>query len=310
MALLLKPELKPHKKLWHQAFAAADPNLEILDWPHKKDQGAVKWALVWDPPKGALAGYPNLELVISTAAGVEHLLKDTGLPEGVPIVRMVEPGLTQGMAEYVCWAVLGHHRHMLDYARMRQEKAWDEVRQVPAESRSVGMMGLGVLGRAALDRLKPFGFQLRGWSRTPKDIPGVTCYHGPAGLTEFLAASEILVSLLPLTVETRHILNAETFAAMPHGAAVVNAGRGGLLNEKDLLAALESGQIAEATLDVFEKEPLPPRSPFWRHPKVVVTPHIASAVIFETAARHVLDSLRRRAAGEALEGEVDRERGY
>jgi len=310
MALLLKPEIPDQYDVWRDALAAADPNLKILDWPYKGDPSAVEHALVWDPPEGELARYRRLKLVISIGAGVDHILNDPELPADLPILRMVEPGLTTGMAEYVVWAVLSHHRFMLDYAQMRKEKIWDLVAQVPPGKRRVGIMGLGVLGRVAIDRLKPFGFRLRGWSRSPKDIPGVTCFHGPASLKEFLSETEILVCLLPLTEETRHILNAETFAALPRGAAVVNAGRGGLLKEKDLLAALGEGQVKEATLDVFETEPPGPRSAMWRHPRIQMTPHIASMIVFETAAQQVVEAIRRFSAGEQLDGLVDRAKGY
>jgi glyoxylate/hydroxypyruvate reductase A len=310
MALLLKPEFPDQYEVWHAALTAADQNLKILDWPYEGDPAAVEAALVWAPPAGELARYRRLKLVISIGAGVDHLLNDPELPAEIPILRMVEPGLTTGMAEYVIWAVLSHHRFMLDYAEMRKYKRWDMIVQVPPEKRSVGIMGLGVLGRAALDRLKPFGFGLRGWSRSPKDIPGVTCFHGPASLAAFLSETDILVCLLPLTEETTHILDAEAFAALPPGAAVINAGRGGLLKEKDLLAAIDSGQVKEATLDVFETEPPGPRSPLWRHPRIQMTPHIASMIVFETAAQQVIEAIRRFAAGEQLEGLVDRERGY
>ena len=198
-------------------------------------------------------------------------------------------------------------KHKLEILR---KKKWGFIPQVPPESRRVGLMGLGVLGRASVDRLKPFGFQLRGWSKSPKDIPGVTCYHGPGGLTEFLAETDILACLLPLTDETSGILNAETFAVMPRGSAVINAGRGGLLKEKDLLDALESGRIGEATLDVLEKEPPSKRNPLWTHSRVQLTPHIASMIIFDTAAQQVVEAIRRAAAGETLEGLVDRTKGY
>jgi glyoxylate/hydroxypyruvate reductase A len=237
MALLLKPEFPDQYEVWHETLTAADQNLKILDWPYKGNPSAVEHALVWAPPEGELARYSRLKLVISIGAGVDHLLKDPELPADVPILRMVEPGLTTGMSEYVVWAVLSHHRFM------RKDKRWDMIVQIPPEKRSVGIMGLGVLGRAALDRLKPFGFGLRGWSRSPKDIPGVTCYHGPASLAAFLSQTDILVCLLPLTEETRHILDADAFAALPPGAAVINAGRGGLLKEKDLLAAIDAGQV-------------------------------------------------------------------
>jgi glyoxylate/hydroxypyruvate reductase len=223
---------------------------------------------------------------------------------------MVEPGLTAGMSEYVVLAVLNHHRFMLDYAAQRRERIWEEIPQLPAEARQVGMLGLGVLGRDALDKLKPFGFKLAGWSRSPKSITGVTCFHGPGGLDEFLAGTDILVCLLPLTPETEDILNRETFSKLPAGAAVVSAGRGRQVVETDLLEALDSGQIGGATLDVFRDEPLPQDHPFWEHPRVFMTPHIASMTVPETAVRAVVANIQRLQSGEALQHVVDLKRGY
>lgn len=310
MALLLKPELPDQYDVWHETLKKADPSIEVLDWPYEGDATAIEQALVWMPPAGELKRYPRLRLILSIGAGVDHVLNDPDLPADVPILRMVEPGLTKGMAEYVVWAVLSHHRFMIDYAEMRERKEWGFIQQLAPESRRVGIMGLGVLGRAAVERLKPFGFQLRGWSKSPKDIPGVTCFHGPNGLSAFLSETDIVICLLPLTEETRGLLNADAFALMPEGAAVINAGRGGLLKEKDLLAALESGQIGAATLDVFEKEPLSKRSPIWRHPRIQITPHIASMIVFETAAQQVVEAIRRVSAGEMLDGLVDPAKGY
>jgi glyoxylate/hydroxypyruvate reductase A len=199
---------------------------------------------------------------------------------------------------------------MLDYAAQRRAKVWEEIPQLPAEARQVGILGLGVLGRDALEKLKPFGFRLAGWSRSPKSITGVTCFHGSGGLDEFLGATDILVCLLPLTAETTGILNAETFAKLPAGAAVINVGRGKQLVEADLLAALDSGQIGGATLDVFQNEPLPEDHPFWEHPRVFMTPHIASMTVPQSAVRAVVANIQRLESGEALQHVVDLQRGY
>jgi glyoxylate/hydroxypyruvate reductase A len=223
---------------------------------------------------------------------------------------MVEPGLTAGMSEYVTLAVLNHHRFMLDYAAQRRDKVWKEIPQLAAEARQVGVLGLGVLGRDALDKLKTFGFRLAGWSRSPKSISGVTCFHGVGGFDEFLAGTDILICLLPLTAETEGILNADTFAKLPAGAAVINVGRGGHLVEKDLLAALDSGQLGGATLDVFRKEPLPEKHAFWKHPRIFMTPHVASMTVPSSAVRAVVANIQRLEAGEALQHIVDMKRGY
>ena len=309
MTLLIKTDID-RGNAWAEALAANFPELKTVNWPFDGDPAEIDYALVWQPPKGELKRYPNLKAIFSVGAGIDHLASDPDLPRGIPVVRMVEPGLTAGMSEYVVLAVLNHHRFMLDYAAQRRAKLWEEIPQVPAEARQVGVLGLGVLGRDALEKLKPFGFRLAGWSRTPKSITGVTCFHGSGGLEEFLAETDILVCLLPLTAETTGILNAGTFAKLPAGAAVINVGRGGQLVERDLLAALDSGQIGGATLDVFQKEPLPEDHPFWEHPRVFMTPHVASMTVPQTAVRAIVANIQRLEAGESLQHVVDLKRGY
>jgi len=309
VALLIKTDID-RGTAWAEALAGAYPELDVHTWPYEGDPAAIHYALVWQPPEGELKSYPNLKAIFSIGAGIDHLASDPDLPEGVPVVRMVEPGLTAGMSEYVAYAVLGHHRFMLDYARQRSEKLWREIPQVAAGARQVGMLGMGVLGRDALEKLMPFGFKLAGWSRTPKSITGISCYHGEEGLREFLAETDILVCLLPLTPETEGILCRETFDQLPEGAAVVSVGRGGHLVEDDLLAALDSGRLSGATLDVFRKEPLPKKHPFWAHPRIFITPHIASMTIPESACQAVVANIHRLEAGEPLRHVVDMERGY
>ena len=249
-------------------------------------------------------------MIFSIGAGVDHLASDPELPKGVPIVRMVEPGLTAGMTEFVLMSVLYHHRFMLDYAEQRRNKVWREIDQVPPWDRRVGIMGLGVLGGDVAEKLVALSFDVAGWSRSPKDLPGVACFHGPGGFIPFLNRSDILVCLLPLTAETTGILDARAFAALPEGAALVSVARGPHVVEADLLAALETGRLGAATLDVFQTEPLPPESPFWDHPRVVLTPHVASLTIAKTASEFVIDNIRRHQAGRPLLHAVDPDRGY
>jgi glyoxylate/hydroxypyruvate reductase A len=214
------------------------------------------------------------------------------------------------MIEYVLLAVLTHHRFMLDYAAQQRAKVWREISQIAANQRRVGIMGLGVLGGAAAEKLIGLDFDVAGWSRSAKAQAGVTCFHGQDGLIPFLARTDILVCLLPMTAETDGILNARAFAALPRRAALVSVGRGGAVVEADLLAALESGQIGGASLDVFRQEPLPPDSPFWTHPRVILTPHVASMTIPDSAAVAVAANIRRLRAGQPLEHVVDLRRGY
>ena len=223
---------------------------------------------------------------------------------------MVESGIVDGMVEYVSMAVLGLHRDLIDYVAQQRDEVWKQIRVRPASTRRVGVLGLGMLGEASCRMLKNFGFQVAGWSRSRREIEGVSCFAGADELPDFLARTDILVCLLPLTDETRGMLDAELFAQLPHGAKLVNTGRGGHLDQDALLAALDSGQISAAVLDVTTPEPLTKGHPLWSHPRVLITPHIASMTQPETAVDVVLENLRRHHAGEPLIGLVDRKRGY
>lgn len=311
--LLFKSDLDS-AELWSGALLKHMPELEIVAWrpgaEPPDDLASFDYALVWKPPMGLLNRMPGLKAVFSLGAGIDHIFRDPELPEGLPVVRMVEAGLTGGMTEFVVMQVLYHHRRMLDYRAQQRERVWKELPFTAPWDRKVGILGLGQLGSDAAEKLAALRLDVAGWSRSPKEIPGVASYHGAEGLEAFLARSEILVCLLPLTEETRGILNAETFAKLPRGACVINVGRGEHLVEADLLAALESGQVDSATLDVFAEEPLPADSPFWSHERVVVTPHVASITIPDTAAAAVADNIRRVERGEAPLNAVDRARGY
>jgi glyoxylate/hydroxypyruvate reductase A len=309
MALLLKSYVERVDD-WHRALRALLPDLPVHDWPYEGDPAEIEFALVWGPPRGVLRRFPNLKAIFSIGAGIDHLASDPELPAHVPVVRMVDPGMTAGMTEFVLLGVLYHHRCMLDYAAQQRAKDWREHPQVPAGRRRVGVMGLGVLGGAAAAALAHLDFAVAGWSRSAKQQPGIASFHGAQGFLPFLARSDILVCMLPLTAETDGILDARAFAALPRGAAVINVARGGHVVEADLLAALDSGQIGGATLDVFRDEPLPPESPFWNHPRVVLTPHIASMTLPESAAQTVAENIRRLRAGQPLEHVVDPRRGY
>jgi glyoxylate/hydroxypyruvate reductase A len=223
---------------------------------------------------------------------------------------MVEPGLVDGMVEYVTMSVLAIHRNLIDYVRDQPRRTWRVLDVVTASTYRVGVMGLGVLGKAVLHGLGAFGYRRYGWSRRLEEIPGVTCYAGTESLQEFLGHCDILVCLLPLTAQTRGILDQRLMSALPRGAWLINVGRGGHLDEHALLNALDTGQLSGAILDVFESEPLPELHPFWRHPRIVVTPHIAAETQPRTAAPIVLDNIRRHLRGEPLRDVIDRRRGY
>ena len=296
-------------RAWAEIFAAEAPDLPFHVWPGTGDLACIEYLIAWQPPVELLASLPNLKVLFSVGAGVDQI-ELSQVPRRVPVVRMVESGIVSGMIEFATMAVLALHRNLVDYLGAQREETWRPMEAIPASGRRVGIMGLGVLGQAVLDALAPFGFVLSGWSRTPKDLPGVSCYYGADGLDPFLARCDILICLLPLTVTTRGILDSRLFARLPRGASLVNLGRGGHLDQPALLDALDSGRLSAAILDVCEPEPLPTGHPFWRHPRILITPHIASMTRPETAARVVLENIRRHRRGEPLRDVIDRMAGY
>lgn len=296
---------------WKKRLVALDPSIEVRIWPDVGELSEIEAALVWKPPPGLLAKLPRLKLILSLGMGVDHVFADPALPKHVPIARLVDPDLINRMSEYCALAVLRYHRSADAYDAFQRQRKWKSLSGEPAAAnRRVGILGLGEIGRDLASKLAPFGFRLAGWSRTPKQMPGIESFHGDAGFKPFLARSEIVVCLLPLTPETAGILDAEAFAALPKGAVVVNAARGGHVVEPDLVAALDSGHLAAAQLDVFRHEPLPPEHPFWAHPKIRVTPHNAGTTNPDTAADQIVENLRRLRAGETLINVVDPARGY
>jgi glyoxylate/hydroxypyruvate reductase A len=296
-------------RVWAKLFAEQAPDLKFHLWPETGPLTEVEYLIAWQPPPNLLAQLPNLKVLFSSGAGVDHI--DLSLvPPHVEVVRTIEPGIVNGMIEYVTMSVLALHRRLFDYMRSQAASAWKPLHTVPADASSVGVMGLGVLGTAVLDRLGVFGYRRYGWSRRPMSIPGVTCYAGMETLEEFLTYCDVLVCLLPLTSATRRILDRRVFCALPHGASLINVGRGGHVDPEALLDALASGQLSTAILDVCDPEPLPPSHPFWRHPRIVLTPHIASETQPETAAPIIIDNIRRHQRAEPLRDVVDRIRGY
>jgi glyoxylate/hydroxypyruvate reductase A len=278
------------------------------------DPSEVHYAAVWKPVPGELAGFPNLRVIFNLGAGVDALMADKTLPD-VPLVRVAVDDLTSRMTEYVVLHVLMHHRQELYLRESQREKRWAPKYQWPASAIGVGIMGLGTLGADAADVLKRLGFRMAGWSRSEKHIEGIECFHGAAQLDAFLKRTDILVSLLPLTPDTRHILNRDVFTKLnrdsPLGAPIViNAGRGGLQNEADILSCLDDGTLGAVSLDVFGQEPLPADSAFWSHPKVVLTPHNAADTDADAISRYVAGQIARFEQGGALDNVVDRKRGY
>lgn len=308
MALVFYSPINP-ADLWEAELKKHVPDLDFRTWEAPGDPAEIDMALCWKTPPGGLAKFPNLKVIFSLAAGIDHLLTDPDLP-AVPIVRMAEPSLTAGVAEYVLLHVLRHHKDQRRFDAQQKERIWAEYFAPPAATRRVGIMGLGVIGAEAARMLVAIGFDVAGWSRTPKDLPGVESFHGPGRLDAFLARTDILVCLLPKTPETADILNAGLFARLPRGASLINAGRGDQLVEADLLDALASGRLSEATLDVFRTEPLPADHPFWDHPRITVTPHSGGDPFPDIAARTVAENILRFRRGEPLPHLFDRTAGY
>lgn len=297
---------------WQACFAEVAPGLELRWWDDPSlDPARADYALVWDPEPGRLARMPRLKAIFGSGAGVDLITADPDLPRHLPLVRCVPPEATQRMGEFVCWAVLSLAKDARRMAIAQGRGAWDYF-EAPfaASARTVGVMGLGAMGMRAVEMLRGLGIPVVGWSRTLKHVPGVETFAGMAALPEFLARSEVLVCLLPATPETRGIIAAPLLSRLPRGAGLVQVGRGVQQVMPDIIAALDDGQLSGAVIDVFEPEPLPPDSPVWAHPRVTVTPHVASLPSRRERARYVADCIARRERGEPLPNLYDHARGY
>jgi len=301
----------PHEP-WEKALKAVDPAIEFRGYPNwgtPEDEPA--YAVVWEPKAGLLAEYSNLKAVFSLGAGIDHILCDTNVPKGLPIIRMSDDGLKEGMAEYVLMNVLMHHRRVPYFLAQQRRCNWQRAFTKVASSVRVGIMGYGALGQSAAAALKPVGYDIAAWSATIKPAEeGISHFTGPGMLKEFLARTDILVCLLPETVATTGLLGAENLAALPKGASVINAGRGSLIDLPALEDALDSDHLSGATLDVVPKEPLEEKHPLWRHEKVIITPHIAAITRTETAANYIIDNINQMELGRPAQNMLNRKRGY
>lgn len=295
---------------WLEGFQAAFPGATIGQWV--PGSPPADYAVVWAPPQQFFDEQAALKGVFNIGAGVDALSK-LNIPAGVPVVRLDDAGMSVQMAEYVCHALIRHFREFDGYEADVALGKWSYRKPRSREDFPVGVMGLGALGERVSRSLAQFDFPVMGWSRSAKTVPGVKCFSGADGLNEFLAATRILVCLLPLTPETENILNKDTLGRLLPGAYVINVARGGHLVDEDLIALIDSGRLAGATLDVFRTEPLPAAHAFWNHPKITVTPHTSARTLRDESIAQIAGKIRALEAGAAigsLAGVVDLKKGY
>lgn len=286
-----------------------DPNLEVDIWPKVKNKDRVTFAVAWNHPKNVLGNYSNLKAVSSLGAGVNHLLNDESLSEEIKFARLITPSLKSEMAEYVLQAVLAYRQHTTRYTDQKREAFWDKYKLIPKEDSAVGILGLGEMGLSIADLLILNGYKVNGWSRSKKDVEGITSFSENE-LGDFLNSSNILICALPLTDNTHGILDLELFKKLKKPGYLINVGRGQHLIEEDLIYAIDTGFLAGAWLDVFEEEPLPSNHLFWNRPKIMITPHIAAVTDPKEAAEQIIENYKRSLSGMEMVNSVDRKKGY
>ena len=298
---------------WQRKIEKILPEASFLLWPDDapNDLSEIDYILTWKPEPGLLAKFPNVKAIFNMGAGVDALLQDKSLPIDVPIIRLVDPFLTSGMVEYVAHWVLHFHRQFHICAAQQKNRQWKEFPPPFTAKRAIGFLGIGELGQASATALQGLGFKnIAGWSRGKKEIKGIESFVGNDELAQFLVRTEILITLLPLTADTSEIINAANIAKLPDGACIINPGRGGLINDEDLIAALKTKKIAACALDTFLPEPLVPSSPYWEMENVYVTPHIASLTVAGSAGAITAEMIKKIEAGGAPENVVDLTAGY
>lgn len=295
---------------WARHLSAELPGAEIRVWPDVPDPEAVEMAVVWDD-LDALAGLPNLSAVVVLGAGVDHLLgRLDAMPEGVTCLRIVDDSVRAQMVEWVLLALVTHTRRWDDYRAQQRAGSYEELPVPVPPDLVVGILGFGVLGRATGELLRDIGYRVRGWSRSAKRAEGIECFAGDEALGAFLSACDVVVCMLPLTAQTEGLLRRDTFAMMKRGAYLINVARGGHVVEADLVAAIDEGRLSGATLDVQREEPMPAGHPFWSHPRIRITPHVATYTLARFCAAQVADNYRRLQRGEPLHNSVDLGRQY
>lgn len=295
---------------WADALRERRPGLEVYTYPDTPAPEDLTFALAWNHPLGVFTQFPNLKCIASTGAGVDHILRDPDIPDKVQITRIVDETLTQDMAQFVCAQVLNHVRGLHGYKAAQQQHTWQQHSYLRSEDVVIGVMGMGVLGSHTAQQLNKLGFKVHGWARTPKMMEGVGTYAGSEELDTFLSKSNLLICLLPLTKQTADILDKELFSKLPKGAYVINVARGEHLVDQDLIEMLDSGHLSGASLDVFREEPLPVEHPFWAHPRINLTPHIASVTNPASAVSQLLENYDRLRHGQPLQHVVSPAKGY
>ena len=310
MATILMASHQDPVDLWREALAQEMPELDFRAYPDVGDRDEIDYALVYWPPHGLIASLPNVKAVLSIAAGCDHILADPELPPHLPIVRMVDDYLAAMMAEYAIYGVLHFHRNMHFYRQEQLRSHWNRSWPLYTPETTVGILGLGAIGGDCARKLGALGFQVHGWSRSEKSMPGVTCHQDVDGLLAMAAQCSYLVCVLPLTTKTRGIINKDLINAMPKGGIIINIARGGHQVDEDILYALDSGQLGGVFLDVFNEEPLPSDHPYWLHDKVWITPHVAGELMPRSCAKSVAANIRRIEANEPVPDLFDKIRGY
>jgi glyoxylate/hydroxypyruvate reductase len=295
---------------WEKALKAKRPELEVLVHPDVEAKDRVEFALTWGHPLGVFKEYPNIKCIASMGAGVDHILRDLELPASATITKLEDPNLTRDMGLFVVALVLNYMRNLTVHKLNQQQHIWSRKRYLTPENTTIGIMGMGTLGAHAAAELTKLGFKVNGWARTEKQLAEVKVYKGEEELNNFLTESDILICLLPLTPQTENILNKQTLSKLPKNAFVINVARGKHLVEEDLIEMIDNGHLAGASLDVFREEPLPEDHPFWSHPKINITPHIASVTDPESAVSQILENYDRLLRGEPLKNIVSPELGY
>lgn len=295
---------------WVREFAAVLPEAETIVWREGEPCAPCDYAVIWAPSPTLLADLASVKAVFLMGAGADAILKFGDALPAVPLVRLGDAGMGVQMAEYVVHAVLRYFRRFDEYEKQARRGIWAPLPQHDKAQFSVGVMGMGKLGLRVLDALAPFGFPLRGWSRSPRQVDGVQCFAGADGLDEFLGGTRVLVCMLPLTPETGNLLDRSKLFKLPEGAYLINVARGGHVAEPDLLTLIRAGHLAGATLDVFRNEPLPGPHPFWDEPRITITPHISALTVRSDGARQIADKIGKLARGEAVDDVIDRSKGY